>query len=38
MAWRHSPFHARSFHSGMRLPSGQPLWQNGIPQSMHRPA
>ena len=38
MAWRHSPFHARSFHSGMRLPSGQPLWQNGIPQSMQRPA
>ena len=38
MAWRHSPFHARSFHSGIRLPSGQPLWQNGIPQSMQRPA
>ena len=29
--------HARSFHSGMRFPSGQPLWQNGIPQSMQRP-
>ncbi len=28
----------RSFHSGMRLPSGQPWWQNGMPQSMHRPA
>ena len=28
----------RSFHSGIRLPSGQPLWQNGMPQSMHRPA
>ena len=28
----------RSFHSGMRLPSGQPEWQNGTPQSMHRPA
>jgi hypothetical protein len=28
----------RSFHSGMRLPSGQPVWQNGMPQSMHRPA
>src|SRR6478672_7781362 len=22
----------------MRLPSGQPWWQNGMPQSMHRPA
>ena len=29
---------ARSFHSGIRLPSGQPSWQNGMPQSMHRPA
>ena len=28
----------RSFHSGMRLPSGQPWWQNGTPQSMQRPA
>ena len=28
----------RSFHSGIRLPSGQPVWQNGIPQSMQRPA
>ena len=28
----------RSFHSGIRFPSGQPVWQNGIPQSMHRPA
>ena len=28
----------RSFHSGMRFPSGQPVWQNGIPQSMQRPA
>ncbi len=28
----------RSFHSGIRLPSGQPWWQNGMPQSMHRPA
>ena len=26
----------RSFHSGMRLPSGQPWWQNGMPQSMQR--
>jgi hypothetical protein len=38
IASRQSPFHARSFHSGMRLPSGHPLWQNGIPQSMQRPA
>ena len=42
VAWRRSiassqrPFQDRSFHSGMRLPRGQPLWQNGIPQSMHR--
>ena len=28
----------RSFHSGIRFPSGQPLWQNGMPQSMQRPA
>jgi hypothetical protein len=28
----------RLFHSGMRLPSGQPWWQNGIPQFIHRPA
>ena len=28
----------RSFHSGIRLPSGQPEWQNGMPQSMQRPA
>ena len=28
----------RAFHSGMRLPSGQPWWQKGTPQSMHRPA
>ena len=33
-----SPFHTRSFHSGMMFPSGQPLWQNGMPQSMQRPA
>ncbi len=25
-----------SFHSGMRLPSGHPWWQNGMPQSMQR--
>ena len=28
----------RSFHSGIRLPSGQPWWQKGMPQSMHRDA
>ncbi len=28
----------RAFHSGMRLPSGQPLWQKGMPQSMQREA
>src|SRR4051794_36812493 len=28
----------RSFQSGMRLPSGHPLLQNGMPQSMHRDA
>src|SRR3954468_18224407 len=27
-----------SFQSGIRFPSGQPVWQNGIPQSMHRDA
>jgi hypothetical protein len=32
------PRQVRSFHSGIRFPSGQPLWQNGIPQSMQRPA
>src|ERR1017187_11028966 len=26
----------RSFQSGMMFPSGQPLWQKGIPQSMQR--
>src|SRR5271170_736273 len=26
----------RSFQSGIMLPSGQPLWQKGIPQSMQR--
>ena len=34
----HSSRCTRSFHSGTRFPSGQPLWQNGIPQSMQRPA
>ena len=33
-----SPRKMRSFHSGIRFPSGQPEWQNGIPQSMQRPA
>jgi hypothetical protein len=32
------PTRTRSFQSGMRLPSGQPSWQNGMPQSMHRVA
>jgi hypothetical protein len=30
--------YTRSFQSGIRLPSGQPLLQNGMPQSMQRPA
>src|SRR5215510_10889084 len=30
--------YTRSFQSGMRFPSGQPLLQNGMPQSMQRPA
>ncbi len=33
-----SPRQTRSFHSGIRLPSGQPVWQKGMPQSMQRPA
>ena len=36
IASRHSPRRTRSFHSGIRLPSGQPWWQNGMPQSMQR--
>src|SRR5581483_2770234 len=36
IASRHLPRYTRSFHSGIRLPSGQPSWQNGTPQSMHR--
>src|SRR3989344_606020 len=28
--------YTRSFQSGMMLPSGQPWWQNGMPQSMQR--
>ena len=38
IATSQSPRQTRSFHSGIRLPSGQPAWQNGMPQSMHRPA
>ncbi len=38
IAARQSSRQTRSFHSGIRLPSGQPWWQNGMPQSMHRPA
>src|SRR6201992_608636 len=38
IASRQLPLRTRSFHSGIRLPSGQPLWQNGIPQSMQRVA
>jgi hypothetical protein len=30
--------YTRSFQSGMMFPSGQPLLQNGMPQSMQRPA
>src|SRR5215469_12359868 len=37
-AARQFPVRPRSFHSGIRLPSGQPWWQNGMPQSMQRPA
>ena len=39
LAASHRPRRTRSFHSGIRLPSGQPAvpeWQNGIPQSMQR--
>ena len=28
--------YTRSFQSGMMLLTGQPLWQNGMPQSMQR--
>ena len=38
IASRQSSRHTRVFHSGMRFPSGQPWWQNGMPQSMQRPA
>ena len=33
-----APVRTRSFQSGIRLPSGQPSWQKGMPQSMHRVA
>src|SRR5438105_1583818 len=38
MASRQWSRYTRSFQSGMRLPSGQPLLQNGMPQSMQRDA
>ena len=38
MASRQWSRYTRSFQSGMRFPSGQPLLQNGMPQSMHRDA
>ena len=44
VAWRRStapavsPLQVRSFHSGIRLPSGQPEWQKGMPQFMQREA
>ena len=36
-ASRQLPWWTRSFHSGIRLPSGQPSWQKGMPQLMQRP-
>src|SRR2546423_9173129 len=36
MASRQRSRYTRSFQSGIRLPSGQPEWQNGLPQSMQR--
>jgi hypothetical protein len=38
IASRQCSRYTRSFQSGIRLPSGQPLLQNGMPQSMQRPA
>ena len=38
MASAQSSRQTRSFHSGIMFPSGQPWWQNGMPQSMQRPA
>lgn len=37
-AARQSSRETRSFHSGIRLPSGHASWQNGIPQSIQRSA
>jgi hypothetical protein len=36
MALRQSPRYTRSLKSGMMLLTGQPLLQNGVPQSMQR--
>ena len=36
-ASRHLLRYTRSFQSGMMLFTGQPVWQNGMPQSMQRP-
>ena len=36
MASRQRSLYTRSFQSGIRLPNGQPLLQNGMPQSMQR--
>src|SRR3954452_22939635 len=36
LASRQRPRRTVSFQSGIRLPSGQPEWQNGMPQSMQR--
>ena len=38
IASRHWSLYTRSFQSGMMLPSGQPWWQKGMPQSMQRAA
>ena len=37
-ASRKRPVRTSSFQSGTRFPSGQPEWQNGTPQPMHRVA
>src|SRR3954469_206923 len=36
LASRQRPRKTASFQSGIRLPRGQPEWQNGMPQSMQR--
>src|SRR3954454_19850750 len=36
LASRQRPRKTASFQSGIRFPSGQPEWQNGMPQSMQR--